>query len=295
LNPAGVTTSKKLNVYTLSFLNYSKIQFLIFNFVIELWMAKWTHFYLIRIEFLGFRYHGWQKQAVLKSVQGMIDKTFSFIFQHDKFRTLGCGRTDAKVSADDYVLELFTFEDIPLTELLSELNKNLPADIRAKSVEKTDASFNIIQHPKLKEYHYSFSFGPKSHPFNAPHICDLGENLDIEKMMSAAKLFEGTHNFKRFTSKQSENKVFEREIISSEIVANDKAVSMHAPENTYIFKVKSKGFLTYQVRLMMGALEEIGKGTFSIEDLKEALEKFDGQPIKNIAPSSGLNLHKVTF
>jgi len=156
-------------------------------------------------------------------------------------------------------------------------------------------SFLSIQHPKLKEYHYSFSFREKSHPFNAPHICDLGEELDIQKMKEAAKIFEGTHNFKRFTSKQSDKKVFEREIISSEIVPNDKAITMFTPENSFIFKVKSKGFLTYQVRLMMGALEEIGKGKFSIDELKDALENFEGPPIKNIAPSSGLNLHKVSL
>ena len=70
-------------------------------------MAKWGEFYLIRIEFLGFRYHGWQKQPNFRSIQGMVDKTFEFIFQHNDFKTHGCGRTDAKVSADDYAFELF--------------------------------------------------------------------------------------------------------------------------------------------------------------------------------------------
>jgi len=103
------------------------------------------------------------------------------------------------------------------------------------------------------------------------------------------------HNFKRFTSKQSKKTEFKREIISSEIVANDKPTSTLTPNNSYIFKVRSKGFLTYQVRLMMGALEEIGKGQFTIKDLKEYLENPEGTPVKNIAPSSGLNLHKVSL
>ena len=30
-------------------------------------MARWNNFYLIHIEFLGFRYHGWQIQPGLKS------------------------------------------------------------------------------------------------------------------------------------------------------------------------------------------------------------------------------------
>ena len=49
-------------------------------------MARWSYFYLIRIEFLGFRYHGWQKQPNYRSIQGMIDKTFTFIFQHNEFK-----------------------------------------------------------------------------------------------------------------------------------------------------------------------------------------------------------------
>ena len=31
-------------------------------------MSKWTFYYLIRIEFLGFRYHGWQKQSDINAV-----------------------------------------------------------------------------------------------------------------------------------------------------------------------------------------------------------------------------------
>ena len=91
-------------------------------------MADWKEFYLIRIEFLGFRYHGWQKQSKYRSVQGMIDKTLEFILQDNNFKTLGCGRTDAKVSANDFAFELFILDSLQLNNqtLLSELNKNLP-------------------------------------------------------------------------------------------------------------------------------------------------------------------------
>ena len=77
-------------------------------------MAKWSHFYLIRIEFLGFRYHGWQKQPDQITVHQMIDKTFSFIFKHSNFKTLGCSRTDSKVSANDFAIELFVNEKLEL-------------------------------------------------------------------------------------------------------------------------------------------------------------------------------------
>ena len=152
-------------------------------------MASWSKFYLVRIEFLGFRYHGWQKQPKYRSVQGMIDKTLLFILGHENFKSLGCGRTGAKVSADDFAFELFLKESIDLNTFLSSINENLPSDIRVKSIVEIDSSFNIIQNSKFKEYHYYFSSGKKSHPFNAPLIRDFGSSLDIKLMQDAARLF----------------------------------------------------------------------------------------------------------
>lgn len=258
-------------------------------------MARWTHFYLIRIEFLGFRYHGWQKQSKYRSVQGMIDKTFEFIFQHENFKTHGCGRTDAKVSADDFAFELFVTQNLSPSDLLKDLNKNLPSDIRVKSVEAVGPEFNIIQNSKEKEYHYYFSSGEKSHPFNAPLIRDFGAQLNMELMMEAAKLFNGKHNFKRYASKPTDNAVFEREILKSEIVPNTNITSNFTPDQSFIFKVRSKGFLRYQIRLMVGALVNVGREEWSLEEFKETISNPKGQQIKHIAPSSGLVLHEVKF
>ena len=258
-------------------------------------MSKWTFHYLVRIEFLGFRYHGWQKQSKLKSVQGMVDKTFQFIMGNEDFKTLGCGRTDAKVSADDFAFELFANTPFECDNLLARLNKELPSDIRVKYVEVLSPEFNIIQHSKIKEYHYYFSFGEKSHPFNAPLIRDFGTHLNVDAMKEAVELFRGVHNFKRYASKPSSNTVFEREILSAKIEANERFNDVYTPKNTYVFKVRSKGFLRYQVRLMVGALVDVGRGVWNKEDLKESLDNFEGTQIRHIAPSSGLILHKVEF
>lgn len=258
-------------------------------------MASWSKFYLVKIEFLGFRYHGWQKQPKYRSVQGMIDKTLLFILQHEDFKTLGCGRTDAKVSADDFAFELFLKEEVEENSFLAELNQNLPSDIRAKSIEEKDSKFNVIQSSKLKEYHYYFSSGKKSHPFNAPLIRDFGLQLDMEIMKEAALLFKGTHNFKRYASKPTANTVFEREIIVSEIKENNSLKGNFIPEESYVYIVKSKGFLRYQVRLMVGALVNVGRGELTLVELKQTLLDFEGEQIKHIAPSSGLVLHQVEF
>ena len=123
--------------------------------------------YLIKTQFLGFRYSGWQKQPGQKTVEGMLLKTLDFIVPGREFKILGAGRTDAKVSALDYYFELFikgrAIEDIP--DFIEIFNKNLPPDIRIVTVSPVDAQFNIIQNSTLKEYVYLFSFGEKNHPF----------------------------------------------------------------------------------------------------------------------------------
>lgn len=259
-------------------------------------MSKWKSFYVIRIQFLGYRYHGWQKQTDLKTIHGMIDKTLWHVLGHDEYKTLGCGRTDAKVSAEDYAFELFLLKPLSdLTFFLSELNRNFPSDIRALGIEQVSSKFNIIQNAKTKEYHYYFSYGDKFHPFNGPLICYCGPELAIENMKLAAKEFLGFHNFRRFTSKPTENTILEREIALATIEKADNRNGNFFPEDIYIFKVKSKGFLRYQVRLMMGALIDVGLGEWSVDDLKESITNPDGHQIKRIAPSSGLVLHKLNF
>ena len=42
-------------------------------------------FYLIELQFLGFRYHGWQKQKDVKTVQHMLDRTLHFILEHENY------------------------------------------------------------------------------------------------------------------------------------------------------------------------------------------------------------------
>ena len=63
-------------------------------------MLQKRFFYLVNVQFLGYRFHGWQKQPNTKTVHLMIDRTLKYILGEQKFKTLGAGRTDAMVSAN---------------------------------------------------------------------------------------------------------------------------------------------------------------------------------------------------
>ena len=252
-------------------------------------------YYIIKIQYLGFRFHGWQKQPGVKTVQLMIERTLSYVLGHKKFKILASGRTDAKVSVNQTYIELFLDEgELEFETFMPEFNLNLPQDIRALGIEETDANFNIIQHAKSKEYVYLFSYGEGNHPFASALMVNFPQHLDIELMQRAARLFEGTHDFVNYTYKPKPNTNTIGSIATCEIVPNTLYTANFFPEESYLLRVVGEGFKRNQIRLMMARLIQLGKGEVSFETIVDSLEKPEEIiPITYIAPASGLILNKV--
>ncbi len=253
------------------------------------------YYYLIHIQYLGFRFHGWAKQPNVKTVHQMIDKTLPFVLGHKHFKTLGSSRTDAMVSANHTMFEIFLKTPLDKDQFLFDLNSNLPSDIKAVKIEETDKHFNIIQTPRVKEYIYLFAFGEKCHPFSASLLSSFMEDLDIDLMKKSALLFQGKHDFKKYCTKPSDNTNFQREVFVSRIEENKLYEANFFPEKSYAYHVHSKGFMRNQIRLMMGQLLRVGKGEIGLEDIKTSLTNPDDIPLDYIAPPSGLILNKVEF
>jgi tRNA pseudouridine38-40 synthase len=252
-------------------------------------------YYLFHIQYLGFRYHGWQKQPGVKTVEMMVEKTTREVLGHSDFRILGASRTDSKVSANHSAFELFTDQKMTPDALERQFNRNLPNDIRVLKVEPVGPEFNIIQAPKLKEYLYLFASGGKGHPYSASLVCSFQEDLNIDRMKEGARLFEGTHNFKQYCTKPSPNTVFKRTVDLSVIEKNSEIQASFFPSDTWRYKVQSKGFMRNQVRLMMGQLLRLGQGDISLDDIRHSLAGHDTAPLPRIAPASGLILHRIEF
>jgi tRNA pseudouridine38-40 synthase len=253
------------------------------------------YYYLIHIQYLGFRYHGWQKQPELKTIESMIEKTLTYVLGHTGFKILGASRTDSKVSANHSAFELFVKEPVDTERFLKDFDKNLPNDIKAIKIEEKDKSFNIINGSRIKEYIYLFSFKEKNHPFCASLISSFQQDLNLDLMKKGALLFKGKHNFKKYCTKPNPKTRFKREILVSKITENNIFKANFFPEKSYAYHIHSKGFLRYQVRLIMGQLSSLGRNEISLDDIKESLLGNDNKPLRNIAPASGLILNKIEF
>ena len=256
-----------------------------------------TYYYLIRIEYLGYRFHGWQKQPDLKTLHFMIDRTLNYVLKGQKFKTLSSGRTDAKVSARGAAFELF-LKNKPLEDpddFLDVFNTNLPQDIRALSVTEVNEQFNVIQDVKEKEYLYLFAHGDKFHPFCAPIMTTILDELDVELMKEGAMLFKGEHDFKAYCYQANDRGNYTRNIQTCELRENKLFQASFFPERTYLLRVVGKGFMRNQIRLMMGALIKLGRHETSLDYIEKSLKPESGITMDYIAPASGLILNRIEF
>jgi tRNA pseudouridine38-40 synthase len=246
--------------------------------------------YLIHIQYLGIRLHGWAKQTGLKTVHERIDKSIAFVFGHSEFKTMGSSRTDAKVSANTANFALMVSRFLNENEFLKELNNNLPPDIKALSVALQKDGFNALQPDKIKTYLYLFAFNQKAHPFSSALMTTVLYDLDIELMKRGAELFNGEHDFCNYVTKPNDNTQTNRFVLESKVMVNTFYNANFFPEKSFAFVISSKGFMRNQVRLIMGQLFKLGKGETDLDFIEHSLKARLEKPLREIAPSSGLIL-----
>lgn len=252
--------------------------------------------YLFYIQYLGLRYHGWQVQSGVRTVQGTLHKAIRYLLSHEDFNILGASRTDAGVSCEKGAFELFLKTELDIQSFLKNLNSNLPADIRVFGGLQVPLDFNIIQGVSEKEYCYYFAFDQKFHPFRSAVMAYFDGEYDVGKMQLAADLFSGSHDFRNFCHREKSGSDCVREIITSKIELVGP-LEVLDPEGQQVcrYRVSGKGFLMHQVRYMVGAMLMVGSGSISIDLLKSALElKSDQRPWVK-APANGLVLNNIKF
>jgi tRNA pseudouridine38-40 synthase len=252
--------------------------------------------YLFSISYFGARYKGWAPQPNQPTVQKRLERVIRHVLGHEDFSLIGASRTDSGVSCLGGFVQLFLREKVEMDELLSELNTHLPDDIRLNSVEDVPPTFNLIQAVSQKTYRYYFSSEANLHPFASAFVVKISSPLNLELMQEAARLFEGSHNFKAFC-KAAENKTdYTREVLSAGIYPSNEFLGTFFPKEIYCFEVTGTGFLHHQVRKMVTALWEVSNGNWRLADISKRLENAnsDWEQIPP-APANGLILWKTNL
>lgn len=253
------------------------------------------HHYKLTLQYKGTRYLGWQVQPdeAGLTVQGELNKALSVVSKSNVVKTMGAGRTDAGVHALGQVAKASIELQIAPENLVKALNVNLPDDIRVIHAENTDEEFFPTIHAKSKEYHYRFTCKRMFTAFQNDLIYNHPFDLDVGKMREACKILIGEHDFTNFYCEGTEvssniRTIFECEIL--EISQSEWMLPSH-----YVFRIVGNGFLKQMVRLLMGAVWNVGRGKISLEEFKNSLGPTKLPRLGPVAPPNGLYMVRVNY
>ena len=252
------------------------------------------HYRLI-IQYKGTRYLGWQIQPESSglTVQGELNKALEVVSKHPA-QTMGSGRTDAGVHALGQVAKASINLEINPENLVKALNVNLPEDIRVIHAETSDYDFFPTVHAKSKEYHYRFTAKRAFTAFQNDLIVNHPFDLDLNLMREACKILLGEHDFINFYCEGTDVSSTVRTIFNCEIIEVSQGDWEMLPPH-YIFKIEGNGFLKQMVRLLVGAVWNVGRGKISLEAFKTSLTSVRTQRLGPVAPPHGLYLVRVNY
>lgn len=254
-----------------------------------------AHYKLI-IQYKGTRYSGWQIQlgTTELTVQGEIMRALTVISKSEDVKSMGAGRTDAGVHALGQVVKVSMPLTIATESLVKAMNVNLPDDIRVLSAELSDENFHPTVHAKSKEYHYRFTAERTFSAFQNELIANYPFELDLKKMQEACKLLVGEHDFTNFYCEGTEVSSYIRKIFSCDIVEIPQGDWQMLPSH-YVFRINGNGFLKQMVRLIMGAVWNVGRGKITLEEFRSALGPTKVQRLGPVAPPNGLYMVRVNY
>lgn len=252
--------------------------------------------YKLTLQYKGSRYSGWQVQLGTNeiTVQGELNRALSVISKSEEVKSMGAGRTDAGVHALGQVAKVTMSLSIPPENLVKALNVNLPDDIRVIEAEVVDENFHPTVHAKSKEYHYRFTSQRMFTAFQNDLIANYPFELDLEKMRTACNILVCEHDFTNFYCEGTDVSSHIRTIFSCDIVEISQGEWQMLPSH-YIFRIKGNGFLKQMVRLLMGAVWNVGRGKISLEEFRSALSATKVQRLGPVAPPNGLYMVRVNY
>ena len=237
------------------------------------------------LEYCGTRYHGWQYQPNVVTVQGMVERCLSRITDAS-VRTHASGRTDAGVHALGQVLHFDTTSPVTLPALTRGLNSLLPDDIAVCHSEEVPDDFHARYSAWQKTYAYIVHNQPQRSAFHAPYSWHVTQPLDVAAIRLAAQTLLGEHDFSAFRGAGCTARSPVRCIMRIGIKRRGERI---------FFLISGNAFLRHMVRNIVGTLIPVGRGQIAPETMEAILQSRQRQCAGPMAAPQGLFLVRVLY
>lgn len=261
-------------------------------------MAYWK----ITLAYDGTRFHGWQIQPGLPTIQGTLAQSLLQL-TGETVLPQGSGRTDAGVHALAQTATFPLHAPIPAANLLRAMNRSLPPSIRVSAVEEAAADFHARYSAIRKTYEYRiFARIPanRSHPdlicspFLAPYAWDCPWHIDLNLANHGASAILGEHDFTSFAAVDPELRGGERARPRSAVRTIFHSAFMRTGE-VVTYRVTGSGFLHHMVRNLVGTFVDVASGRLAPESIAGILSARSRSAAGPTAPAHGLYLVSVAY
>lgn len=234
----------------------------------------------------GSCYHGWQVQTGRATIESKLNEALTALLG-EPVQVIGASRTDSGVHARGNVAVFDTRHPMPGDKICLALNQRLPEDIRVQSSEEVAPDWHPRKHRCVKTYEYKIlnrRIGMPTQRFYS-HFCYY--TLDLDKMILAAKLLTGEHDFKSFCNIHTQVTDTVRTVYSMDVTKDE--------EDMITIRVTGNGFLYNMVRILAGTLMAVGMGQLDPRDMKGILEAGRRDAAGPTAPARGLTLVEMKY
>ena len=242
---------------------------------------------LAKIEYEGTRYHGWQSQPQVQTVEGEIRKALNVIFQSD-VEMRACSRTDAGVHARCQLANIRIPAGKDLVLLRNSLNSLLPKDICIIDLAEVSLDYQVKNENRGKQYVYQINNSRIRKGLDRNIFWWVKAELSLENMRRAAADFVGKHDFKAYQGTGCTQIYTEKEIHTIEVLQN-----LNYGYREIRIVVSGSGFLRNMVRIMVGTLVDIGRGRLPVNAVAESLQVKNRKDAGLTAPPHGLFLNEI--
>lgn len=257
----------------------------------------------IDLAYRGAPFHGWARQPNLLTVQGRLEEALSLITRQPVLLTVA-GRTDARVHARGQVAHLDVPKEFWLSlsrgreesdqmrgerlraRLEGLAGRGLNGALALKQVTVVAADFDARFSALSRTYRYLICDDPRSQDPCRLDIARTSSPLNAEKMQVAAQALCGEHDFLPFAKP--------REGATTIRTLHSFMVSRPSPGIVQAM-IRADAFCHSQVRFMMGALIEIGRGKYPPDWIGELLAAGVRDQRVPLADGRGLTLWEVAY
>lgn len=251
---------------------------------------------LLKIEYDGTDFSGWQRQPGRRTVQGTLEEALSKVLGQD-IKIEGTSRTDAGVHAlgqraifkGEFPIPTENIQKAVNNMLAGGMNnKNKLPDINIAGVMVEAPDFHPRFDAKGKHYRYIIENSKTPNIFRRNYRYQINQWLDTDAMREAANQFLGEHDFAAFQSAGGTPR--------ESTVRRIYSVDIYRRENDEIIvDIIGNGFLYNMIRIMVGTLVEVGLGKREPMEIDRILKSLDRSRAGHTAPPQGLYLMDVYY